>query len=200
MRDTEFITGELRLKWPFVFEPNPQSGKYSITCMLPKSNTAVKSKMDAAINSAKQFGAVKHWRGTVPPNIPDPIWDGDGKNSRGEDFSAECRGCWVFSAKRLAKFGPPKIVGGDLQPIEALRASEIYSGMYGVVYIEAYPYDTNGNRGIGFGLIAIQKTRDGAVLTSREPAPLAEVFSKVQTDADGFMLAPKVDPFSGQPM
>lgn len=199
MRETEFVTGEVRIKWPRVFVPDEETKKYSVTCLLPKSNTAVKARIDAAIRAATQEGSIKHWKGTIPPNLPNPVWDGDGKTSKGEDYPEHCHGCWVFTASTDSKkFPAPRVVDKNLKPIDALRASEIYSGAYATVLINAYAYDSHGNRGIAFGLDSIQKLRDGEVITGARTS-LAEAFgAPLQTDANGFVQAPQIDPFSGQ--
>ena len=52
----------------------------------------------------------------------------------------------------------PGIVDADLN--EILDPDEVYSGCYGRASINLYPYDFNGNRGIGAGLNTIQKLKD----------------------------------------
>jgi hypothetical protein len=59
-------------------------------------------------------------------------------------------------------------VDRSVQPI--LDSSEVYSGCYARVSINAFAYNTNGNRGISFGLNHVQKTRDGDFLGGRTRA------------------------------
>jgi hypothetical protein len=53
----------------------------------------------------------------------------------------------------------PGIVDKDLN--EILDPDEVYSGCWGRASINFYPYDFNGNRGVGVGLNNIQKLKDG---------------------------------------
>lgn len=172
---TKFITGEVRMSFvhltkPYAFSPG-QDEKYSVTCILPKSDVATKSLIDAAISAAEQLGVVNKWNGIKPPIVPNPVWDGDGVKQDGTPFGPECKGCWVFSASAKPDMFSPanNIVGADGQPI--MRASDLYSGMYGRVQISAFPYANKGKKGVGFGLNNVQKLRDGDPLgTSNDPA------------------------------
>ena len=49
-------------------------------------------------------------------------------------------------------------VHADLPP------TDVYSGMYARVTVNFFPYDASGNRGVGFGLGNVCKTRDGEPL------------------------------------
>lgn len=55
-------------------------------------------------------------------------------------------------------------VHADLLPID------VYSGMYARETVNFFPYDASGNRGVGFGLGNVCKTRDGEPLGSRANA------------------------------
>lgn len=188
-------TGEVRLSYVKVFTPS-DTGKYEVTCLLPKSDTTTKAQIDQAIAVAKQVGTTSKWGGVQPPIVPDPMWDGDGVRSNGEAFGPECKGCWVFTARSNEK---PIVVDASVQ--EIINQSEVYSGAYGKVSFLVYPYlySETKKKGIRFILNGVQKLRDGEVLGGGRPSA-GQMFQAVQTDADGFMPAPKVDPFSGKPM
>lgn len=51
-----------------------------------------------------------------------------------------------------------------------LLPTDVYSGMYARVTVNFFPYDASGNRGVGFGLGNVCKTRDGEPLGSRANA------------------------------
>ena len=53
----------------------------------------------------------------------------------------------------------PGIVDKDLN--EILDPDEVYSGCWGRASLNFYPFDSNGNKGIGAGLNNIQKVKDG---------------------------------------
>ena len=53
----------------------------------------------------------------------------------------------------------PGIVDRDLN--EILDPDEVYSGCWGRASINFFPYNSNGNKGVGVGLNNIQKLKDG---------------------------------------
>lgn len=156
-----------------------QSGgdpKYSATILLPKSDLAGKQRLDAAVEAAIQAGIPSKWGGVRPARPSIPIHDGDGVRPSGEPFGPECKGHWVFTASANLEY-KPQVVGPDLQPI--MSAADIYSGMYGNVSIRAFPYFAAGKKGVGLGLEAVQKTRDGEPLGATVP-DATELFAGVQ--------------------
>lgn len=150
--------------------------KYSTTILLPKSDLAGKQKLDSAIEAAIQAGISSKWSGVRPAQPYIPIHDGDGVRPGGEPFGPECKGHWVFTASANLDY-KPSVAGPDLQPI--MSASDVYSGMYGNVSIRTFPYNSNGRKGVGLGLEAVQKTRDGEPLGATTP-DAAEVFAGIQ--------------------
>ena len=174
------VLSNVRFSFVNLLSPKaPQSGgdpKYSATILLPKHDLAGKQRLDAAIEAAIQAGIPSKWGGVRPaqPNIP--IHDRDGLRPGGEPFGPECKWHWVFTASANLNY-PPQVVGSDLQPI--MNAAEIYSGMYGNVSIRTFPYFAVGKKGVGLGLEAVQKTRDGEPLGASVP-DAAELFAGVQ--------------------
>lgn len=159
----QITTAKVRLSYVNVFTPRktPQGiEKYSLTCLLPKSDTeGYKQLMDAVqaeINSESN-GKLK---GVAQPKHP--VWDGDGVTQNGQEFGPECKGCWVFSASANVEY-PPAIVDARVQPI--MDQTEVYSGCYAHVALSIYAYNNN-SRGIGFGLRGVQKVADGEPLGS----------------------------------
>ena len=164
MNETAVTTGRARLSYEHLFQPyahqQNQEAKYSVTILVPKSDIATKSRIDAAIAAATQNGISKCWNGVKPPIVAIPVYDGDGvRPTSGEPFGDECKGCWVFTASSKQ---PPQVVDTNLNPI--INASEVYSGCYARVNVNFFPYNSNGKRGIGCGLNAVQKLEDGEPL------------------------------------
>ena len=162
---TRVTTGMVRFSFvhltkPYAFTPGAEE-KYSATILVPKSDLATKKKIDAAIAAATQRGVTDKWGGKKPPVINIPVYDGDGVRPNGEEYGPECKGHWVFTASAKEEY-KPGIVDKDLNDI--LDPSEIYSGMYGRVNVNFYPYDYAGKKGIGCGLGPVQKLRDGESL------------------------------------
>ncbi len=185
---TNVTTGEVRLSYAHVFKPYAavpgQEEKYSVTILVPKSDTATKARIDAAIEAAKQKGIANKWNGQCPPLVPTPVYDGDGtRPSDGMPFGAECKGHWVFTASAKADY-PPEVVDANRNPI--INQSEIYSGVYAYVNVEFFPYLFGGaKKGIGCGLGPIMKSRDGEPLGGSAPTA-AQAFGVPQQAAPGY--------------
>ena len=156
MNATTITVGEARLSYVHVFEPyaaDPtQKAKYSVTVLIPKTNTAAKRQIDEAIEAARQIGLQNKWGGQAPAVLATTIHDGDGVKQNGEAYGEECRGCWVLNCNANPDH-PPKVVNAARQPI--IDQSEVYSGMYGWVNINFFPYLNTGKKGVGCGLNAI---------------------------------------------
>ena len=163
---TNVTTGEVRLSYVHLFKPyaamQGQEEKYSCTILVPKTDTATMTRINAAIEAAKQKGISDKWNGQCPPIVPTPVYDGDGvRPSDGMAFGPECKGHWVFTASAKADY-PPEIVDAGGNPI--LNQSEVYSGIYAFVNVNFYPYAFGGKKGIGCGLGPVMKRRDGEAL------------------------------------
>ena len=191
---TNVTTGEVRLSFVHLFKPYAfqagQEEKYSTTILLPKTDTATKARIDAAIQAAKQKGASGAWNGVVPPVVPDPIWDGDGVKQDGTPFGQECKNHWVFTARSNPDY-PPEVVDQFGNPI--INHSDVYSGCYALVNVEFYPYNFNGKKGVGCSLGPVKKMRDGEALGGAAPTA-AQAFGAPTTNSP----QNKVDPITGQ--
>lgn len=171
--ETTVTTDRARLSFTHLFEPyannHGQEAKYSVTVLVPKADFATKQRIDAAETAAKRQGVAKCWGGNMPPMVATAVHDGDGVRPNGEAFGEECRGCWVFTASSKQ---PPQVVDVNLNPI--INQSDVYSGCYARVCVNFFPYNSNGKRGVGIGLQAVQKIEDGEPLGGRVSA--AEAF------------------------
>ncbi|MCL2212844.1 MAG: DUF2815 family protein [Oscillospiraceae bacterium] len=164
------LTGEVRLSYAALVQPRaPQSGvgepKYSVTILIPKTDTATKAAIDAAMRAAAQEAVSTKWGGVAPPQPKHPLHDGDGVRPSGEAFGEECKGHWVITASSKNKPGVVNEYGVELLP------TDIYSGMYGRVTIRFFGYSNSGNKGIGCGLGNVLKTRDGEPLSAGNTSP-----------------------------
>lgn len=162
---TKVLTGEVRLSYVHLTEPyqGRQAGapKYQCTMLIPKTDTATKADIDAAIRSAYEDGVKNKWQNARPQLKNALIYDGDGNKTDGTPFGAECKGHWVITAS--SKSIKPQVVGIDNINVE-LAPTDIYSGMYARVTLNFYSYDTAGSKGVGCGLGNVMKTRDGEAL------------------------------------
>lgn len=177
-------TGKVRASYVNIFQPRvPENGgepKYSLTLLIPKTDMATLNAIYAEIERAKQEGAQKVFNRAVPPMCRIPLHDGDGFRPSGEAFGEECRGCMVMTASARLQ---PSIVGLDMQAI--INPADVYSGCYVRANINFFAYNTNGNKGIGCGLNAVQKIEDGEPLTARVSAEEAFGGSNTYTGAAG---------------
>ena len=169
----DVVTGKVRLSYVHLFTPYAHQvgaeAKFSTTILVPKSDVATKQRIDAAISAAIQQGVAEKWNGVRPPLLAVPVYDGDGvRPSDDMPFGEECKGHWVFTASSKQKV---EVVDINLNPI--LNQSEVYSGMYGRVSVQFFPYAQSGKKGIGCGLGPVQKLDDGEPLGGRISAASA---------------------------
>lgn len=193
---------DVRFSYCNLFQPkapfnNPQGEpKYSVTVLVPKTNTAAKAVIDNAIAQAIDAGVSSKWNGVRPPQPAICVHDGDGpRPSDGSAFGEECKGCWVFQASTKQ---PPFVVDEYVQNI--IDPTKVYSGMWGNVNVTFFAYNNAGKKGIGCGLNGVQKIRDGETLSGHITAH--EAFKSVGAPpaAAPAYAPPAVDPITGQPV
>ena len=146
-----------RFSYLHCWEPDSVNGgdpKYSVSAIVPKSDSKTVEAIKAAIEQAKKDSASK-WGGKIPGNLKTPLRDGDIDRPEDEAY----KGCYFFNANSRQA---PQVVDGKVQPV--LDQSEVYSGCYGRISVTFYGYNSNGNRGIAAGLGNIQKLKDGEPL------------------------------------
>lgn len=163
------ITGpETRWSYANVWEPKSINGgapKYSVSLIIPKSDTKTVAKLKAAIEAAYAEGEAK-LKGngkTVPPlaAIKNPLRDGDVERP---DDPAYANAYFINANSATA----PGIVDADRNPV--LTRSEVYSGVYGRASINLYAFNSNGNKGIACGLNNLQLIRTGEPLGGKTSA------------------------------
>jgi len=157
---TQVKTGKVRASFVHVFEPQSINGsepKYSCSLIIPKSDTATISAINAAIEEAKQNGIPK-WGGKIPGTLKMPLRDGD--IDRPDDPAYE--NCYFINATSQEA---PGIV--DRKRVKITDPLAIYSGCYIRAMVNFYPFNANGNRGVACGLQCIQFWHDGEPLNGR---------------------------------
>ena len=166
---TKVITGpETRWSYANVWDAKSINGgapKFSVSLIIPKSDTKTVEKIKAAIQAAYEEGQSKlKGNGKSVPAlsvIKTPLRDGDTERPDDSPYA----GCYFINANSSAA---PGIVDADRQPI--LDRSEVYSGVYGRASISLYAFNSNGNRGIACGLNNLQKIKDGEPLGGKSRA------------------------------
>ena len=166
---TKVITGA-NTRWSYanVWEAKAMEGgkpKFSVSLIIPKSDTVTVDKIKSAIEEAYREGQskLKGNAKSVPAlsTLRTPLRDGDLERP---DDPAYANAYFVNANSATA----PGVV--DANRNEIMDKSEVYSGCYGRASINFYAFNANGNRGIACGLNNLQKLRDGEPLGGRASA------------------------------
>ena len=166
---TKVITG-VNTRWSYanVWEPKAMEGgkpKFSVSLIIPKSDTVTVGKIKSAIEEAYRDGQSKlKGNGKSVPalsTLRNPLRDGDLERP---DDPAYANAYFVNANSTSA----PGVV--DANRNEILDKSEVYSGCYGRASISFYAFNANGNKGIACGLNNLQKIKDGEPLGGKASA------------------------------
>lgn len=166
---TKVITGpDTRWSYANVWQPKAINGgtpKYSVSLIIPKSDTKTIEKVRTAIQAAYDEGQSKlKGNGKTVPQLKalkTPLRDGDMERPDDEAYANS----YFINANSASA---PGIVDANCQPI--IDTSEVYSGVYGRASINFYAFNSNGNKGIACGLNNLQKIRDGEPLGGKSRA------------------------------
>jgi len=182
---TKVITGP-KTRWSYanVWEPKAINGgapKYSVSLIIPKTDTKTIAKIKAAIQAAYRDGESK-LKGNgkkVPPLsvLKTPLRDGDMERPDDEAYANS----YFINANSTTA---PGIVDADRQTI--IDRSEVYSGVYGRASINFFAFNSNGNKGIACGLNNLQKIADGEPLGGKSRAE--DDFADLDDDDDDDFL------------
>jgi hypothetical protein len=165
--ETKVVTGKVRLSYCHIFEPftniEGQEPKYSVVLLIPKSDKATVAKLRKAQQAAIENAKDRLFKGSVPKGLKTTLHDGDEEADL--DRNPEYEGHYYMSVNSKTK---PGVVDRNVQPI--LDSTEVYSGCYARVSINAFAYSQAGNKGVSFGLNHVQKLEDGDFLGGRSRA------------------------------
>lgn len=136
--------------------------KYSIAILMPKGAdlTALKALRDGK--------AKEKWGDKIPPKMRNPIKkaiecvDKDGNPYSGFD---DPRFEYCIWPTAINKPGVVDNLGKNVDD-----ATKMYSGRWGMLNVHAFTYDTDGNRGVSFGLDNVQLLDDDESLGGRARA------------------------------
>ena len=166
---TKVITG-VKTRWSYanVWQPKSINGgapKFSVSLIIPKSDTKTVTAVKNAIQAAYEEGQSKLKGNSkfVPAltAIKTPLRDGDAERPDDEAY----KDCYFINANSATA---PGIVDAARNPI--IEHSEVYSGVYGRASINFYAFNSNGNKGIACGLNNLQKISDGEPLGGKTRA------------------------------
>ena len=165
-----------RISFANIWEAKSINGgeeKYSVSCIIPKSDKGTLLKIHNAIEAAKEAGKTKRWGGKIPPNLKLPLRDGDIDRP---DDEAYADAMFVNATSKDA----PQIVDRKVQPI--LDPLECGSGDYCNVSVNFYAFNANGNRGVAAGLGNVQLVKNGERLAGKASA--ASDFDEMADDEE----------------
>ena len=166
---TKVITG-VKTRWSYanVWQAKSINGgtpKYSVSLIIPKSDTKTVTAVKNAIQAAYEEGQskLKGNSKSVPAltAIKTPLRDGDAERPDDEAY----KDSYFINANSATA---PGIVDATRNPI--IEHSEVYSGVYGRASINFYAFNSNGNKGIACGLNNLQKISDGELLGGKTRA------------------------------
>ena len=166
---TKVITG-VKTRWSYanVWQAKSINGgtpKFSVSLIIPKSDTKTVTAVRSAIQAAYDEGQskLKGNSKSVPAltAIKNPLRDGDVERPDDEAY----KDSYFINANSATA---PGIVDAARNPI--IEHSEVYSGVYGRASINFYAFNSNGNKGIACGLNNLQKISDGDPLGGKTRA------------------------------
>ena len=152
---TKVVTGKVRFSYLHAFEPKSINGsdpKYSVSLIIPKADKDTVAKIERAIETAMKDGETRLWGGKRPANLKVPLRDGDAERPDDEAY----KNAYFLNANSKQK---PGIVDANLN--EILDSTELYSGCYGRASVNFFPFNTNGNKGVGVGWNNLQLLSQG---------------------------------------
>lgn len=164
--NTKVVTGKVRLSYPTLFKAKAaeegQDPKFSVEVLIPKTDVKTVAKIRAAQNAAANSDkGLKALQTQNPPTwgdekfpakkFTDTLRDGDDDDEN--EGRPERAGHWFMNVRSSAQY-KPGVVDKDTQPV--MDESEVYGGVYGRVSMTAFPFNTQGNKGISFGLNSVQ--------------------------------------------
>ena len=166
------ITGLVRFSYANVWEPKKDKNdnlKYSVALLFPKKNKNALNKIIQAIDEAVAEGKENGDFGKKNPGtfkkksakVEGFKWclrDGETKEE-----NEEYQGMMFLNAS--SKEAP---LIGDADKQEIVDEDEFYSGCWGRASIVLFPYNSDGNIGIGCYLHSVQKLKDGERLSGRD--------------------------------
>lgn len=135
--------------------------QYSCCLLIPKTDTATIQAIKTLMAKIEKEAKATKWSGRMPASYAHPLLrDGDTDPTKGGD--SNYAGCYFINAKANADH-PPKIIDARCNPV--MDRDEVYSGCYANVKVSIYAYNNpKGGKGLSAGLVAIQKTKNGARL------------------------------------
>ena len=167
------LTPKFRVSFPNIKEKSELSDKYQITMMFDGETDI--SELVAHAKAAR----LKKWPNKLPKGFQNPFIKVDDMD-KDERYDGYEDGMIIVRAKAQYR---PGVLDGKKNPIDIEELDEyLYGGCYCRAAVSAYAYDKMSNRGVAFGVDAVQIIKDGEPLGSRVNAE--EAFADVEAVED----------------
>ena len=163
---TKIITGKVRLSYVALLEPKAfegQEAKYSTVILIPKTDKETINRIKKAQKAAYEAAKNDKLKGVKWEKVKTTLRDGD--EEMDTDEHPEYAGHYFMSVSSKSK---PQIIDKYKHPV--VSEDEVYSGVYARVSLNAYAYNTAGNKGISCGLNNVQIVAQGDYLGGRSSA------------------------------
>ena len=163
---TKIITGKVRLSYVALLEPKAfegQEAKYSTVILIPKTDKETINRIKKAQKAAYEAAKNDKLKGVKWEKVKTTLRDGDEEVDT--DEHPEYAGHYFMSVSSKSK---PQIIDKYKNPVDS--EDEVYSGVYARVSLNAYAYNTAGNKGISCGLNNVQIVAQGDYLGGRSSA------------------------------
>lgn len=182
---TKVITNKVRLSYAYLLESksiNNQEAKYSTTLLIPKSDKATLQAIEQAIDNAYAEDGGKKLKGVKRERVKTTLRDGDNDDKVDPEENPEYKGMMFMNVSSKTK---PGLVDRYKNKIEGDSAADVvYSGVYAIVSINFFAYNSSGNKGISAGLNNVMIVEKGEPLAGRASAE--SDFADIEFDDDDF--------------
>lgn len=163
---TKVVTGKVRLSYVALLEPKAfegQEAKYSTVILIPKTDKATIKKIQDAQKAAYEAAKNDKLKGIKWERVKTTLRDGD--EDMDTEEHPEYAGHMFMSISSKSK---PQIIDKYKNKVDSTE--EVYSGVYARVSLNAYAYNTAGNKGISCGLNNVQIVAPGDYLGGKASA------------------------------
>lgn len=136
--------------------PGSDDLKYSMCALVDKGDKETIAVIEQAIKNAEAQGVEKYGDKFAKAKKHNPLHDGDAEKEGQPGYE----NCIYFNCSNRQQ---PRVL--DALTGEVAQETDIYSGMYGTLIVNCYPYfNTAATCGVSISLMGFQKTADGEVL------------------------------------
>lgn len=181
------LTPKGRMLYPHLFKPNlpqnekdPEKARYQVTLLIPKGSDI--AALRAAVEEVIDENVPAKARSTTKLKLPF-------LKTEDQPRFAELAEDYPLMLRLNAKYKPDvRTPRNDRSVTEAEEADEVYGGRWARVSCRPFFYDTNGNKGVSFGLQNVQLLDHDDPLAGGRVRGEAE-FEPVDSDSLADMVA-----------